>query len=125
LDLEKFKEWIDPVADLPEDAVDINHLLSNISLYWLTRSAESSANLYYEMFSRSERLGSQETRNGTNRRGGFSFPGYRHSPPGRTDHNVAHWSGFARGGHFMAMEASDLLVADIQAFFRTLRGSRS
>ena len=34
--------------------------------------------------------------------------------------NVAHWSEFGRGGHFAALEAPDLLTADIRDFFRTL-----
>ncbi|MEV4177869.1 hypothetical protein [Nonomuraea sp. NPDC049709] len=37
------------------------------------------------------------------------------------EHNVVHWSEFDRGGHFAAMKAPDLLVEDVQAFFRPLR----
>ena len=37
------------------------------------------------------------------------------------EHNVVHWSEFDRGGHFAAMEAPDLLVEDIRAFFRMVR----
>jgi pimeloyl-ACP methyl ester carboxylesterase len=36
-------------------------------------------------------------------------------------HEIAHWSEFERGGHFPAMEAPDLLVEDIRAFFRKIR----
>ena len=32
----------------PEDAVSRDHLLTNVSLYWLTATAGSSAQLYYE-----------------------------------------------------------------------------
>jgi hypothetical protein len=32
-----------------------------------------------------------------------------------------HWSEFDRGGHFAAMEASDLLVDDVREFFSKLR----
>ena len=46
--VEKFKEWTDDNSDLPEDAVDRDHLLTNVMLYWLTGTAGSSANLYYE-----------------------------------------------------------------------------
>ena len=35
-------------------------------------------------------------------------------------HNVVHWSEFDRGGHFAALEAPDLLAADLREFFRTL-----
>ena len=33
---------------------------------------------------------------------------------------IVRWSEFDRGGHFAAMEAPDLLVGDIRAFFRGL-----
>src|SRR5262249_19812098 len=46
--VEKFKEWIDPAARLPEDAVDRDRILTNVSLYWFTAAAGSAANLYYE-----------------------------------------------------------------------------
>ena len=36
-------------------------------------------------------------------------------------HNIVHWTEFDHGGHFAAMEAPDLLVADIREFFRPLR----
>jgi epoxide hydrolase len=34
--------------------------------------------------------------------------------------NVVRWSEFDRGGHFAALEAPDLLTADIRDFFRSL-----
>ncbi len=34
--------------------------------------------------------------------------------------NVVHWSEFGRGGHFAALEAPDLLTADVREFFRSL-----
>jgi epoxide hydrolase len=34
--VEKFREWTDPNAELPEHAVDRDALLTNVSLYWLT-----------------------------------------------------------------------------------------
>lgn len=46
--VEKFKEWTDPAAELPEEAVDRDALLTNVSLCWFTATAGSSANLYYE-----------------------------------------------------------------------------
>ncbi|MGW4094322.1 alpha/beta fold hydrolase [Nocardia sp. NPDC004750] len=36
-------------------------------------------------------------------------------------HNIVRWTEFDRGGHFAAMEAPDLLIADVREFFRTLR----
>lgn len=47
---EKFKDWTDPAAELPEDAVDRDRLLTNVSIYWFPGTALSSANSYYERF---------------------------------------------------------------------------
>lgn len=44
--VEKFKEWTDPALELPEEAVDRELLLANVSIYWHTRTAASSARLY-------------------------------------------------------------------------------
>ena len=41
--VEKFKEWTDPAAELPEDAVDRDQLLTNVSIYWFTGAGASSA----------------------------------------------------------------------------------
>jgi len=46
--VEKFKEWTEPAAELPEDAVDCDILLTDVTLYWLTATAGSSAAPYYE-----------------------------------------------------------------------------
>ena len=34
--------------------------------------------------------------------------------------NLTRWSEFSRGGHFAALEAPDLLTADVREFFRDL-----
>jgi epoxide hydrolase len=116
--VEKFKEWTDPAAELPEDAVDRDQLLTNVSLYWLTRTAGSSARMYHE----SARLWGHPPERSEVPSGVAVFP----NDPGirrfdEREHNVVHWSEFDRGGHFAAMEAPDLLVGDIRAFFRPLR----
>ncbi len=43
---EKFREWTD--GELPDDAVDRDQMLTNVTLYWLTGTAGSSARLYFE-----------------------------------------------------------------------------
>ena len=37
------------------------------------------------------------------------------------EHRVEHWSEFASGGHFPAMERPDDLVGDLRQFFGRLR----
>jgi epoxide hydrolase len=114
---EKFKEWTDPTAELPEDAVDQDQLLTNISLYWFTRSGASAAQALYESMHAQEwgEEGPAPT--------GFAVFGA--DPIARRlidpEHKIAHWSEFERGGHFPAMEAPELLTGDIRAFFRRLR----
>jgi pimeloyl-ACP methyl ester carboxylesterase len=114
--VEKFKEWTDSARELPEDAVPRDRLLANVSVYWFTRTAASSANLYYE---------STHTR---------TLPEVASVPMGvavfREDlairrygerlFNIVHWSDFDTGGHFAAMETPALLVDDIRKFFSTL-----
>lgn len=39
----------------------------------------------------------------------------------RDNTNIVHWSEFERGTHFAAMDAPDLLIPDIQAFFQRFR----
>jgi epoxide hydrolase len=115
--VEKFKEWTH-AAEVPEDAVDRDQLLTNVMLYWLTGTANSSARLYYE-----------------NLHAGFAAPqpvtvptgvavfaeDYAIRRYGERGHNIVQWTEFDRGGHFAAMEAPDLLVGDVRSFFRGLR----
>ncbi len=116
--VEKFKEWTDPAADLPEDAVDRDVMLTNVSVYWLTGTATSSARLYRE--GRAS-WGQQATRSEVPS-GVAVFPGdFGIRTIAERDDNVVHWSEFDRGGHFAAMEVPDLLVGDVRTFFRGLR----
>jgi len=45
---EKFKEWTNTGHALPEDAVPRDEILADVSVYWFTGTAGSTANLYYE-----------------------------------------------------------------------------
>jgi hypothetical protein len=116
--VEKFKDWTDPAAELPEDAVDRDRLLTDVSLYWLTATAGSSANIYYE----GARSWGQTSKPSTVPTGVAVFPmDVTIRPIAEQEHNIVHWSEFDHGGHFAAMEARDLLINDIRTFFRTLR----
>lgn len=116
--VEKFKEWTDPANELPEDAVDRDQLLTNVTLYWLTGTGASAAQLYYEV--RTAPIESLERSDVPTGIAVFpSDPAIRRIV--EREHNVVHWSEFKRGGHFAAMEAPDLLVDDIRSFFRRFR----
>jgi epoxide hydrolase len=120
--VEKFKEWTDPSAELPEDAVDRDHLLTNVSIYWFTATAGSSASHYYDVYH--DPSAWQPKGRGTVPTGvAVSLTqDVAIRKLADRDHNVVHWSEFGRGGHFAAMEAPEFLVGDVRAFFRKLRG---
>ncbi|MGZ3397366.1 MAG: epoxide hydrolase family protein [Isosphaeraceae bacterium] len=116
--VEKFKDWTDPAAELPEDAVDRDRLLTDVSVYWLTATAGSSANIYYE----GARSWGQTAEPSAVPTGVAVFPmDVTIRPIAEREHNIVRWSEFDRGGHFAAMEAPDLLLDDMRAFFRPLR----
>jgi pimeloyl-ACP methyl ester carboxylesterase len=119
--VEKFKEWTDPSAELPEDAVDRDHLLTNVSIYWFTGTAGSSANLYYETY-HDPSLWAPRARGTVPTGVAVSLTqDIAIRRLAERDHNVVHWSEFARGGHFAAMEAPKFLIGDVRAFFRGIR----
>ena len=116
--VEKFKEWTDPAFDLPNEAVDRDQLLTNVSIYWLTGTATSSARLYRE----GRASWGQPAQRSDVPAGVAVFPGdFGIRTIAERENNVIHWSEFGRGGHFASMEAPDLLVGDVRAFFRRLR----
>jgi epoxide hydrolase len=115
--VERFKEWA-WAAEVPEDAVDRDQLLTNVMLYWLTGTANSSARLYYENM----HAGFAPPQPVTVPVGVAVFAGdYAIRRYGEQGNNIVHWTEFDRGGHFAAMEAPDLLVGDVRTFFRGLR----
>ena len=116
--VEKFKEWTDPSADLPEDAVDRDRMLTNVMLYWLTGTAASSARLYYENM-HSGSWGQQPSSRPTGVAVFAEDIAIRRY--GERGNNIVHWSEFDRGGHFAAMEVPDLFIGDVRDFFRPLR----
>jgi epoxide hydrolase len=117
--VEKFGEWTD--NGLPDQAVDRDQLLTNVTLYWLTATAGSSARLYYEA-AHSGGWGPPAT--SAVPTGIAVFP-REIAPPIRRfaaqSNNIVHWAEFDRGGHFAAMEVPDLLVGDVREFFRRFR----
>ncbi|WP_328615846.1 epoxide hydrolase [Amycolatopsis sp. NBC_00355] len=110
---EKFEAWTNPGGGIGRD-----RLLTTVSLYWFTRSGATAARFLYEAaHSGHGWLAPSEVPAG--------WAVFDSSPVVRRimdpDEKIEHWSEFAEGGHFAAMEAGELLVADIRAFFRKLR----
>ncbi|MFT4040029.1 MAG: epoxide hydrolase [Thermomicrobiales bacterium] len=118
---EKFKEWTDPKSGSPEDAVGLDELLTNISIYWFTNTAGSAANFYYEAMHDPE---AWAPRDRTTTPLGVAVSLTQDIAIRRfadRSFNVVHWSEFADGGHFAALENPEFLTQDVRAFFRQFR----
>lgn len=118
--VEKYKEWIDQSHDLPEQGIDRDRMLANVSIYWFTDTARSVANFYYERFHDAAMFA--PTPKGTVPTGVAVFKDgdYAIRRFAEKAHNITHWSEFYSGGHFPALEVPDLLIGDIREFFRTI-----
>ncbi|WP_433202080.1 epoxide hydrolase family protein [Dactylosporangium sp. CS-047395] len=123
--VEKFKEWSG--ADKgPEDAVNRDRMLTDVTIYWLTNTSGPSAQLYFE----STRFPEDFMRTWAGPWplsvpvGIAVFPD-EVCPPIRKFAEpllptLTHWTEFDRGGHFAALQQGDLLVTDLRAFNRAL-----
>ena len=119
--VEKFGAWSDG-APYPEASFTRDQLLTNITTYWVTATATSSARIYYEM--RQIGRGALPQEYIAVPTGIANFPGeVTRTPRAWVEHryNVTHWTEHDRGGHFAAMQVPDLFVEDVRAFFRPLR----
>jgi epoxide hydrolase len=128
--VEKFAEWTDPIHKLPEDAVDRDQLLTNVSLYWFTGSGASSAHAVYEGMQAWKAYAAQQAEGDSEGWGDVAGPptgvavfGAETAIKSLADPagKMSHWKEYDRGGHFAAMEVPDLLAADLRLFFGPLR----
>jgi pimeloyl-ACP methyl ester carboxylesterase len=104
-------------SGVPEEAVDRDRMLTNVMLYWLTGTAVSSASIYYE----DKHSGAWPQPSGVPTGVALFTEDISIRRYAEQSNNIVHWSEFDRGGHFAAMEAPDLLVADVRKFFQQLR----
>ncbi|RSD25801.1 epoxide hydrolase family protein [Amycolatopsis eburnea] len=113
---EKFRSFSNTTVDL----IDRDDLLADVSIYWFTETANSSARLYAALT------------------GGWGAPPPVNTVPTavavfpddiglpirelaeRTD-KIVRWTEFPRGGHFAGLEEPDALIGDVRAFFSSLR----
>ena len=114
---EKFRAWTDDDG-CAEDALSRRQILDEVSVYWFTASATSSARLYWESFS--------SFRDTVTAPSGLSVyprditrPSRREAERRFTD--LRWFNELPRGGHFAALEQPESLVEQIRGFFRLLR----
>jgi len=119
--VEKFRAWSDCDGDV-EKRFTKDELLTNITIYWVTQTINSSIRLYYEHkhnprpFKKGERI---EIPCGV----ALTKEKVEHAPRewAERTYNIQHWTEFPTGGHFVASEEPKLLAEDIRSFFRKLR----
>lgn len=119
--VEKFRTWCDCDGN-PETVFTKDELLTNITLYWVTQTAASSARIYYE--SRHAPPSVTAGRRIDVPTACADFPQEIIWSPRRwlePRYNITRWTEMPKGGHFAALEQPQLLVDDIRAFFRGVR----
>ena len=117
--VEKFHEWTDNDGS-PEDAVDRDHLLDNVMLYWLPNTGASSARLYWESF-RSPPFEIPRVPVGCTIFPHEIFRPSRRWAEAQYGDRLVRFNEVDRGGHFAAFEVPDLFVDEVRATFRLMR----
>jgi microsomal epoxide hydrolase len=119
---EKFRAWSDCGGDV-DTVFSRDHLLANISLYWLTGAIGSSFWPYYARAHGDWPIPTGATVDVPT--GYAQFPREILRPPRslaqRVFTDIRRWSEMPRGGHFAAMEQPQALAEEIRAFYRPLR----
>jgi pimeloyl-ACP methyl ester carboxylesterase len=112
---EKFQAWSDNKGD-PAEAISVDHMLDDISLYWLTDTAASSARVYFESFAKDFARMLIDLPVAVS-----IFKGDFFTPPkvwgDQTYSKLFYWNEVPKGGHFAALEQPELFVAELRKSF--------
>lgn len=116
---EKFVEWTDSAGN-PESVLTKDEMLDDITLYWLTNTAASSARLYWENADLAFFAVDIDIPVGVT-----VFPGEIYQAP-RTwaelcYRKLVYWNEVDKGGHFAAFEQPALFTKEVRASFASLR----
>ncbi|MBO3732194.1 epoxide hydrolase family protein [Glycomyces niveus] len=105
---ERFAQWTDPATPVSDE-----RMLTDVSLYWLTATAASSARLH-----RDSQRGASVACGVPLGVAVFAYDiTLSVRPLAERLFDVRRWSEFGRGGHFAAMEVPEALAGDVRAFF--------
>ncbi len=112
------------VFDGKAEGLTRDDVLDNITLYWLTNTAVSSARLYWDT-EQAAKAGFFDPRNVTIPVAVSVFPDEIYPAPRswaeRAYPKLIHYNKLDKGGHFAAWEQPDAFVREMRAGFRTLR----
>jgi pimeloyl-ACP methyl ester carboxylesterase len=109
----------------PSGNLTRDHVLDNITLYWLTNTATSAARLYWE-FSQGATAAFKNPPPHVTLPVAFTvFPGELFQAPRhwvkRAYHNLIYYNEVDKGGHFAAWEEPELFASEMRAAFKSLR----
>ena len=108
------------VFDGQSEGLTRDDILENITLYWLTNTAVSSARLYWE-----SKLAFFAPKNVIIPVAVSAFPDEIYAAPRswaeRAYPNLIHYNKLDKGGHFAAWEQPELFVEEMRASFKSLR----
>jgi pimeloyl-ACP methyl ester carboxylesterase len=112
------------VFDGKTEGLTRDDVLDNITLYWLTNTAVSSARLYWEY-----KGGFFDVRNVTIPVAVSAFPDEIYQAPRswaeRAFPKLIHYNKLDKGGHFAAWEQPQIFCSEMRAAFRSLRPSQN
>ncbi|KAH8822086.1 Alpha/Beta hydrolase protein [Xylogone sp. PMI_703] len=116
---EKFYDWTDNKGD-PEDALSLDEMLDNISVYWFSRSAASSSRVFWEVKDFKFDIGAIDLPVAAMI---FEKDIFKHPRKwiDRAYPNLIHFSKVQKGAHFGSFEQPELFVKDLRAAFTGLR----
>jgi pimeloyl-ACP methyl ester carboxylesterase len=116
---EKFRSWGDTNGDI-ESRFSKDELLTNLTTYWVTGTANSSIRIYYEFIREPMKTGRIEAPVGMLMSHKDLFPPAPREW-GERLFNIVHWTDTHTGGHFLEWEEPALVARDLQEFFGPLR----
>lgn len=120
--IEKWRAWGALDGNL-EKHFSKDELLTNVSIYWLTQTTNSSARSYYER-AHDPHAFEKEAHIDVPTGVALSMELGQRAPREwveRVYTDIRHWTEFDHGGHFLALEEPELLAADLREFFRPFR----
>ncbi len=119
-------ELIARVFDGQKEGLTKDDILDNITLYWVTNTAISSARLYWET-SQNSKGGFFDPRNLKIPVAVSAFPDEIYAAPkswaDRAYPKLIYFNKLAKGGHFAAWEQPESFTQEMRAAFKTLRTS--
>lgn len=117
--LEKFYTWSDPKGNI-ENSFTKDELLTNIMIYWVTQTINSSIRTYLEVARASYTPDGPKPKPRVEvPTGVINFPAEAPLPREWAELrvNVKRFTKMKKGGHFAALEVPDLWVNEVRSFF--------